>query len=68
MTTARARHILVKEKKDCLDLLEQVNAGADFAALAEKHSQCPSGKKGGDLGDRPGMMVKEFDKVVLAGT
>ncbi len=68
MTTARARHILVKEKKDCLDLLEQVNDGADFAALAEKHSQCPSGKKGGDLGEfRPGMMVKEFDKVVFSG-
>ncbi|NCB46672.1 peptidylprolyl isomerase [bacterium] len=68
MTTARARHILVKEKKDCLDLLEQINAGADFAALAEKHSQCPSGKKGGDLGEfRPGMMVKEFDKVVFSG-
>lgn len=68
MTTARARHILVKEKKDCLDLLEQINVGADFAALAEKHSQCPSGKKGGDLGEfRPGMMVKEFDKVVFSG-
>ncbi len=68
MTTARARHILVESKKDCLDLLERINKGEDFADVASKHSKCPSGKKGGDLGEfRPGMMVKEFDKVVFSG-
>lgn len=68
MTTARARHILVPTKKDCLDLLERINNGEDFGIIAEQHSKCPSGKKGGDLGEfKPGMMVKEFDKVVFSG-
>lgn len=68
MTTARARHILVESKKDCLDLLERINKGEDFADVASQHSKCPSGKKGGDLGEfKPGMMVKEFDKVVFSG-
>lgn len=68
MTTARARHILVKTKKECLDLLDKINGGENFAVMAEKYSQCPSGKKGGDLGEfSPGMMVREFDKVVFSG-
>jgi peptidyl-prolyl cis-trans isomerase C len=68
MTKARARHILVKEKKQCLDLLEQINKGVDFGEIAKSHSTCPSGQKGGDLGEfSPGMMVKEFDKVVFSG-
>ncbi|MBP7547404.1 MAG: peptidylprolyl isomerase, partial [Corallincola sp.] len=30
------------------------------------HSLCPSGKKGGDLGEiRPGQMVRAFDEVVF---
>jgi peptidyl-prolyl cis-trans isomerase C len=68
MTVARARHILVESKKDCLALLERINQGEDFADIASRHSKCPSGKKGGDLGEfKPGMMVKEFDKVVFSG-
>ena len=68
MTKARARHILVETRNECLELLERINNGEDFAAIAGKHSKCPSGKKGGDLGEfSPGMMVKEFDKVVFSG-
>lgn len=68
MTVATARHILVESKKECLELLEKINKGEDFAAVAAKHSKCPSGKSGGDLGEfSPGMMVKEFDKVVFSG-
>ena len=41
--------------KECVD-----------ADLAKEHSTCPSGKKGGDLGEfGPGQMVREFDDVVF---
>jgi peptidyl-prolyl cis-trans isomerase C len=63
---ARARHILVKTQEACADLKTQIEKGADFAELAQAHSQCPSGKKGGDLGEfHPGQMVREFDDVVF---
>ncbi|VEB48570.1 peptidyl-prolyl cis-trans isomerase C [Salmonella enterica subsp. enterica serovar Havana] len=42
---AAALHILVKEEKLALDLLEQIKNGGDFEKLAKKHSICPSGKK-----------------------
>ena len=67
MAKASARHILVATKEACEDLKTKVEAGADFAALARDHSQCPSGKEGGALGEfSPGQMVKEFDQVVFS--
>ena len=63
---ASARHILTKTEQECKDLKKQIEGGADFAVLAKKHSLCPSGKQGGDLGSfRPGQMVREFDTVVF---
>lgn len=35
------------------DLKQQMENGADFAELAKKHSDCPSGQDGGDLGQFP---------------
>lgn len=67
MARARARHILVSSKEACEDLKTQIEGGADFAKLAERHSECPSGKQGGDLGEfGPGEMVREFDEVVFS--
>lgn len=64
---ASARHILVATEQACLDLKNQIAEGADFAELARAHSQCPSGRSGGDLGEfGPGMMVPEFDRVVFS--
>ena len=61
--TAAALHILVKEEKLAQDLLEQIKNGADFGKLAKKHSICPSGKRGGDLGEfRQGQMVPRLIK------
>lgn len=68
MKRARARHILVTTEQECQALKGQIETGADFAEMAKKHSQCPSGQRGGDLGEfGPGQMVKEFDTVVFSG-
>jgi peptidyl-prolyl cis-trans isomerase C len=67
MSKARARHILVPTSEACEGLKAEIEAGADFAAVAKQHSQCPSGQQGGDLGEfGPGQMVKEFDTVVFS--
>ncbi len=66
MAKAHARHILVPDEKTCASLKTEIEDGADFAEVARKHSTCPSGKQGGDLGEfGPGQMVKEFDEVVF---
>ena len=66
MARASARHILVATEAECLKLKGEIEAGRDFADAARKHSQCPSGKKGGDLGEfSRGQMVPEFDRVVF---
>ena len=63
---AQARHILVDSSEACQNLKNEIEAGADFAELARQHSSCPSGAKGGDLGEfMPGQMVREFDEVVF---
>lgn len=67
MASASARHILVETEQQCKDLKEQIEAGSDFAEVAQQHSKCPSGQKGGDLGAfSPGQMVREFDDVVFS--
>jgi peptidyl-prolyl cis-trans isomerase C len=66
-STAHALHILVKHKEQADDILEQLKKGAKFQVLAKKYSTCPSGKKGGDLGEfRRGTMVPQFDKVCFS--
>ena len=68
MAKASARHILVKTEDACLELKKQIEAGAAFEDMAKEHSQCPSGRSGGALGEfSPGQMVKEFDEVVFTG-
>lgn len=68
MSTATARHILVNTEEECVSLKEKIENGTDFAEAAKEHSTCPSGRKGGDLGEfGPGQMVKEFDEVVFSG-
>jgi len=66
MATATARHILVPTEEACNDIKDQIAAGGDFAELAKAHSTCPSGQRGGDLGQfGEGQMVPEFDVVVF---
>ncbi|PSU36202.1 peptidylprolyl isomerase [Photobacterium lutimaris] len=66
--TAHALHILVKHKDKAEDIMKQLKQGKKFADLARKHSTCPSGKKGGDLGEfKQGQMVPAFDRAVFKG-
>ncbi len=68
MASASARHILVDTEEQCIELKQKIEDGTDFAEVAKEHSTCPSGQKGGDLGQfGPGQMVKEFDEVVFSG-
>lgn len=67
MPKAQARHILVKTEAECSKLKKDIESGASFADLAKKHSSCPSGREGGNLGEfGPGQMVPEFDTVVFS--
>lgn len=71
----RARHILLSpnELRDeettriaARDLYEQLQKGADFAALARRHSDDPGSKNaGGDLGwQPPGVFAPEFQSQI----
>lgn len=75
----RASHILLKveptadaaakqaARTRADDLLKQVKAGGDFAALAQQHSQDGSAPGGGDLGFFPrGQMTKAFEDAAFA--
>jgi len=49
-----ARHIVVDTREEAQRLLEQIRAGADFAALARQYSQDAfTRERGGDLGYFP---------------
>jgi peptidyl-prolyl cis-trans isomerase C len=64
----KARHILVKTKEEADAIIKQLDAGGDFAKLANENTTDPSGKAtGGELGYfGPGQMVPEFEKAAFA--
>ena len=65
--TVSAKHILVKEEEKCQEILEEIIAGKVFEEAAQQYSTCPSGQKGGDLGEfGKGQMVKEFEEAAFA--
>ncbi|MDH4274982.1 MAG: peptidylprolyl isomerase [Gammaproteobacteria bacterium] len=49
-TEYQARHILVETEKEALDIVIELDNGADFSALAKKKSMGSSAPHGGDLG------------------
>ena len=61
-----AAHILVEDEATATDLKAQLDAGADFATLAEENStDTGSAAQGGDLGcQAPGTFVPEFETAI----
>jgi len=58
----QARHILVATKELAEDIKKKLDDGGDFSKLAEEFSECPSKKRGGDLGwFGKGSMVRPFE-------
>lgn len=63
----RASHILVKHQYEADDILRALNGGKTFEELAQRYSQCPSGKDGGDLGFfARGRMDEDFEEAVFS--
>lgn len=62
----RVSHILVEKHSQALEIIQKISDGADFAQMARQYSQCPSKKKGGDLGFfGRGAMVPEFEQAAF---
>lgn len=71
ITQTHARHILIKTseivpeseaKKRLMEIKQRIDAGADFAEQAKRHSQDGSAQQGGDLDwISPGQTVQEFE-------
>lgn len=61
-----ASHILVETEDEALALIDELEAGADFAELARENSTGPSAPSGGNLGwFGPGRMVPAFEEAVV---
>ncbi|MBT4059972.1 MAG: peptidylprolyl isomerase [Euryarchaeota archaeon] len=66
---AHASHILIASKSQAIQITDKINSARkplkEFQKMARKHSSCPSGSKGGDLGwFHEKQMVKEFSAKV----
>ena len=66
VSEVHAAHILVKGEDKAKELLNKINSGTSFSELAKQFSECPSGKRGGDLGwFTRGRMVREFENAAF---
>ena len=66
--TVSAKHILTETEETSSSILESITNGEKtFEDAAKEFSTCPSGAKGGDLGEfGQGQMVKEFEDAAFA--
>jgi len=63
VSKVNASHILVKTEGEAYVILKAIREGKSFEEIAKEKSQCPSKRKGGNLGwFGRGRMVKEFEE------
>ena len=63
----RARHIIVETEDEAKAIIEELDAGGDFEAIAKEKSKDGAAAQGGDLGYfTEGRMVPEFEKAAFA--
>ena len=69
VSQVHAAHILVRSEEKAKELFERIEKkGASFANMAQEFSECPSKRRGGDLGwFGRGQMVKEFENAAFNG-
>jgi peptidyl-prolyl cis-trans isomerase C len=61
-----AAHILLRTQDEAQGVLNDLKAGRNFVQIAQNKSQCPSGKRGGDLGwFGRGKMGREFENAAF---
>lgn len=65
--TVHAKHILMESEDAIKDVLSNIeNETLSFEEAAQNHSTCPSGQRGGDLGEfGRGQMVPEFEEAAF---
>lgn len=64
--TVSAKHILVTAEDKCKEILAEIENGKAFEEAAQAYSTCPSGQRGGDLGEfGKGQMVPEFEQAAF---
>ena len=70
MYAGSTRSTATRSKEQALQQINEIkakiDAGADFGEIAKAHSDCPSGKRGGDLGSfGRGQMVGPFEQTTF---
>ncbi len=67
--TMEAQHILVDTEEEAQEVLDRLEAGEEFDAVAQEVSKDSTASNGGLLGEfLPGQMVPEFEEAVKNGT
>jgi len=63
----KCAHILCAKLSKAIEALDRINKGESFDKVASDLSECPSRRRGGDLGFfTRGKMVREFEQAAFS--